>query len=212
MRCLIALLILLFQANQIVRAQEAPASMTSLELLGKELPFDVLYGDANAPVTVVEYASLSCHHCKDFYEKVFSEAKEPYIDSGKIKFIFRHFPLNYPALRGAQLVECSDSMEKKHSIIASLFKSQEEWAYAKSEEDFLGKLKTIAKISGIGEEKFNACIADEKKEKAILENQVEAGKVLNVSATPTIFINGKIFAEERSYENFSKSLETVLAE
>jgi len=180
------------------------------ELLKQKLPFDIIYGEETAPVTIVEYASLSCSHCKDFYKNVFLAIKEKYIDTGKVRLVYRHFPLNLPALRGTELVSCMPSEEMKKRVLAALFKSQEEWAYAESEKAFLEKLGTIAKISGMSQEEFDKCLANKEQEDAILSEQVTAGKEVMIQGTPTIFINEEKYDGERSLEKVSAAIDNIL--
>jgi len=184
--------------------------IVSAELLNKELEFDVIYGDRDAPVTITEYASLSCHHCKNFYEKVFLGLKKKYIDEGKVRLVYRHAPNNLPAIKAAMLVECAEKNKKKQKFIGALFKSQHEWAYVGSPEELEKNLRVVSKIGGINDETFEKCYKDDAMEKRIIELQLKARTELKVDSTPTVFVNDKKFFEERSVETFSSVIDALL--
>ncbi len=193
-----------------VEKKHTDSGMTRKEILQHNFSFDVVYGDEKAPITVIEYASLSCSHCRDFYDDVFPKLKEKYIDTGKVKLVFRAYPLNVAAIRAAMLVDCVEGNDKKQKFIGALFKSQNEWAYSRSEEEFTEKLKAIGKIGGFEADKFDACVTNKEKEEAILGQQLEASKKLGVSSTPTIFIGKKRFNKERNIESMSKAIDKAL--
>lgn len=171
-------------------------------------PFELIYGEANAPVTIVEYASLSCSHCGAFYKTVFGALKEKYVDTGKVRFIYRHFPLNLSALKAAMLVACAPE-GKKHNFINVLFKTQDDWAF---EREFEQKLKTIATLGGINEETFSACMSDQPVEDNLVTSRLLAARQLDVSSTPTFFINGKKFEGERTIAAFMQEIDPLLPE
>lgn len=205
MRIGLLLMVFVLCAVGNVRAQEGNA------LLSTPSDFDVVYGDESAPVTIVEYASLSCSHCADFYTEVFVKLKEKYVDTGKVRFVYRHFPLNLPALHAAMLVECAPE-GKQQSFLGSLFKTQEDWAYQETVEAILGKLTIIAKIGGMDEEAFDACITNKEQEEGLLNVQLAANKELQVRSTPTLFINGEMFSESKTLESVSEAIEKALSQ
>jgi len=145
----------------------------------------MVIGDEKAPVTIVEYSSLSCPHCAAFHKEVFPKLKSTYIDAGKVRYEVREFPLNQPALAGAVVVRCLDP-SRVFPFIDLLFSHQEEWAF---KDDALTPLKQLAKQAGLPEEKFNKCLDDESLQKKILAVRTQ-GQKEGVNATPTIFING----------------------
>ncbi len=196
--------------GQEIAAAAGAGKITNPGLLTTAQDFDIVYGEADAPVTIVEYASLSCSHCRDFYTKIFSEIKKDYIDNGKVRLVYRHFPLNMPALRAAQIVECVDTEERKKLFLGALFKSQDEWAYAPSEEEFLKNLEVVSKIGGLKPEDFKRCTTDAGMEKKILENQLNAGKGLGVSSTPAIFIAGEKLEDKNNLEAVKKAIDSAL--
>lgn len=161
-------------------------------LLDRDLSFDIVYGEDDATIRIVEYASLSCPACRNFYLKAHKAVLEDYIESGDVQFVFRHFPLNAPAFRASLLVECVDNPDRKKLFLGALFKSQSEWAQEATEDGFNNKIKKIARIGGISDEEYNLCITNREVEDEILAQQLLAVKELNVKGTPAIFINGNL--------------------
>ena len=130
------------------------------ELLDKSIKHEVVVGDDDAPVTIVEYASLSCNHCKSFHEDVYYKVKREYIDDGKVKFRYRHYPLNGAAVKAAVIASCVNEMNRP-AFIGALFKGQTQWAFSKSESALMDRLKTISKIGGMRTEDFFECYDNE---------------------------------------------------
>jgi len=172
--------------------------------------FEITFGDPNAPVVVTEYASLSCGHCKKFHADIFDKIKEPYIDSGKVYFVFRYFPLNLPALRATQLLHCLPTDAQKRTFLSALFKAQSEWAFEKEEDAFLEKIKTIARIGAINTAGFDNCIANKDLEDMILMHQMTSSKQAGVRATPAIFINGDKYVDDKLLKPFTAALGKAL--
>lgn len=188
-------------------AAAAPVAIDT-ELL-KPVPADIIAGDPNALVTIVEYASLSCPHCAHFAQNVLPELEKQYVATGKARFVFRHFPLNEPAIRGAELVECAKANNlDRGNFVKVLFSMQEQWAF---NEQFASNLKKIALVGGIDNATFDSCIADKAMETRILSSRQEAETKLGVNSTPTIFINGKKFDGEMTAAGFSKAIDAALA-
>lgn len=148
---------------------------------------DIVIGKATAPNVIVEYSSLSCPHCAHFHKDMLPEIKKQLIDTGKAKHIVRYFPLNLPALRAAETVECGPKA-KRLDVLESLYAKQEEWAFTPT---FLDKLKEIAKSHGIDAAAFDSCMADEALEAKILNNRKEGMEKLHIKGTPSFFLNGK---------------------
>lgn len=164
----------------------------------------VSYGDARAKIIIDEYASLSCGHCKAFYENVFSQLKTNYIDTGKVYFRFFHFPLDRNSLQASKLVQCFDN-EKAKKFLETLFKTQSEWAH-ESEVNAIGKLRNVALVSGISKEKFEACISNAAMEDALLKHQLEVSQKLNINSTPTIIINDKVYNGAKEYDQITTEI------
>jgi protein-disulfide isomerase len=182
--------------------------------LVKILPNDYVFGSKEAPVLVIEYASLSCPHCADFSRVAFDNLKTEYIDSGKVKFVFRHFPLNQPALVASMLAECQASDNKGDdskyfSTIKALFKTQDTWAF---DANFVEKLEAIAQLDGMSQDRFKKCIADKSLQDKILADRMEAAKSLQLHSTPSFFINGAISEGFVDYKTLKKVIDEKLAE
>lgn len=163
----------------------------------KDTSGDYFLGKEFAPVVMVEYASLSCPHCADFHEKVVEPMIPNYVDTGKVKYVFRDFPLNKSALDATKLAHCAET-DKYFSFIKVLFKSQKQWAY---NEQYLPILKDIAKLGGLTPEKVDTCLADKKLEDKIFKVQQDAVDILEVKSTPTIYINGNKYDGPHKYED-----------
>lgn len=167
---------------------------------------DHTLGNTDATVTIIEYASLSCPHCADFHANVFPKIKENYIDQNKVLFIYRNFPLNEPALRGAMVAECSG--DKYFTFLKVLFGSQDKWAYS---GDPVANLRTIANVGGIGNEQFDKCIADKDLENRLVAGVNWASTDLGVQSTPTLFINGEKIEGTRGYDVISAKIDGYLS-
>jgi len=188
-------------AAQAPKATESAPSATSTLLAPRA--DDVILGQADAPVTIVEYSSLSCPHCAHFHNEDLAKLEEKYIDTGKAKLVIRNFPLNAPALKGALLVSCVKP-EDKPKFVKVLFSMQEKWAFSNS---YLDSLKQIAAVGGVSEEAFTACMNDKAKEDTIIKEVEEATKALNITGTPTFFINGSKFEGHPDAEGMGEAVE-----
>lgn len=172
-----------------------------------ELP-ELTLGPAEAKVVVVEYASMTCGHCARFHKTVFPQLKEKYIDTNKIRFIMREFPLDNLAAAASMLARCSGD-EKAFPLIGVLFDKQADWAFVKTNP--VPALMEIAKQVGFTQESFEACLKDDALLKKILAQRERAANVLGVNSTPTFFVNGTKIAGEVSLETFSKAIDPLLA-
>jgi len=148
---------------------------------------DVLEGDADAPVTIIEYASLTCPHCASFHERIYKPLKTDYIDTGKVKFIYRDFPLNNPAIAASIIARCGG--EDRYLAFVDLFMSQQDrWTRA---EDWMGELQDMARIGGLSVEKINACLQDKALGQSVIDRYRAGSETFRVTATPTVLIDGR---------------------
>jgi protein-disulfide isomerase len=166
---------------------------------------DEALGSATAPVVIVEYASMTCPHCAHFHETTFPELKKKYIDTGKIRFIFREFPLDALAAAGSLLARCAGK-DKYFPLIETLFAQQKDWVVQKPLEPLLG----IAKQAGFTQQSFDECLANQQMLSAIEETRTRANTKLGVNSTPTFFINGKIFRGALTMQEVDKQVEPYL--
>ena len=164
-----------------------PAQPPAKEFTYKPKESDVVTGKEDAPVVIVEYASLSCPHCAHFFANVLPSLTAKYIDTGKVKMVYRNYPLNDPALKAAELVQCAPP-ERRHAFIKVLFATQMKWAYdISSYRDALGN---IAVLGGMDRLKFESCMTSKPVEKIVLEVAKEANDDYHVNSTPTFYIDG----------------------
>jgi protein-disulfide isomerase len=160
---------------------------------------DKMIGKSDAPVTIVEYASATCPHCAAFHKDVFPQLKSEFIDTGKVKFIFREFPFDDLALAAFMLARCAPA-EKYFPMIDVLFEQQQVWASKEARAE-LGK---IAQLAGIGEDGFDKCLKNEDLAKGIMAIRDKAANTYGVEATPTFFVNGKPVRGGKTIDDFRK--------
>jgi protein-disulfide isomerase len=168
---------------------------------------DVVLGSDKAPVTIIEYASMTCPHCAHFSDTTFPELKKRYIDTGKVKYIFREFPLDQLAAAGFMLARCAGN-DKFMSIVETLFAKQSDWVVQKPIEP----LKAIAKQFGFTEDSFNQCLANQKVLDDIQAVRDRAVSKLGVNSTPTFFVNGKKLVGDVSIDDMAKEIDPYLKE
>jgi protein-disulfide isomerase len=186
------------------KAEDAPAP-ADLAQAGPE--GDVVLGSDKAPVTIIEYASMTCPHCAHFSQTTFPELQKRYIDSGKVRFIFREFPLDALAAAGFMLARCAGK-DKFMPIVETLFAKQLDWVV----KEPLPALQNIAKQFGFTEESFKQCLANQKVLDDIQAVRDHAVEKLGVNSTPTFFINGKKFVGDQSIDALAKEIDPYLKE
>jgi protein-disulfide isomerase len=168
---------------------------------------DIMIGSDKAPVTIIEYASMTCPHCAHFEETTLPELKKRYIDTGKVRYVMREFPLDALAAAGFMLARCAGP-DKYESVVETLFAKQPDWVVQKPIEP----LMAIAKQFGFTEGSFNACLANQKVLDDIQAVRDHAVKTLSVNSTPTFFINGKRLVGDLSIEVMAKEIDPYLKE
>jgi protein-disulfide isomerase len=166
---------------------------------------DVVLGSDKAPVTIIEYASMTCPHCAHFSEATFPELQKRYIDTGKVRFIFREFPLDPLAAAGFMLARCAGN-DKFLPVIETLFAKQREWMVEKPIEPLRG----IAKQFGFTQDTFDACLANQKVLDGIQDVRDRAAEKLGVNSTPTFFVNGKKLTGDQSIDSLAKAIDPYL--
>ena len=169
---------------------------------------DMALGPANASVTITEYASMTCPHCAAFNETVFPKIKSEYIDSGKVRYVFREFPLDIKAAAGSMLGRCiaKDDAGKYFAVIDMLFKQQNDWVAKNTTET----LTRIGKQAGLSQQAVETCLKDQALLDKIAADQKYASDVLKVDSTPTFFINGEKIKGETSFAEFDKKIKSLL--
>ena len=176
------------------------------EIVKAKTDEEVFLGNKDAKIVVIEYASMTCIHCANFHKKVYPKIKENYIDTNKIKFIFRDFPLDKQALFGSVLAKCAPK-EKYFDFVKLILETQKKWI--SNDETFINKLKNIGKLAGLNETKINECFKNEQLVDNILKISSDGEKKYNISSTPSLIINEKKYSA-MSYENFEKIIESLI--
>jgi protein-disulfide isomerase len=168
---------------------------------------DRILGNPDAPITIVEYASLTCPHCAHFANDVLPELKKKWIDSGKVKLVLRDYPLDEPALRAAMIARCAPP-DRFYAYIDTFFAAQDKWVMAR---DYREALARLVKLGGMSQDEFDNCLKNTELENKIVEGRLVASKELDVNSTPTFFINGTKFAGAPTVEEFDKVLSGLSA-
>jgi len=180
-------------------APKATATFTDMMITAD----DHVLGRADAPVTIVEYASLTCPHCANFHKEVLPKLKKSYIETGKVRLIYRDFPLDRLALAGSMLARCFER-DRFFPFIGILFSDQSRWARSADPMKSLGQ---IARLGGLNPKKFEACFKDKATQTSVLEQRLLGAKSFKINSTPTLFVNGRKFDGGLTFEQ----LKTVIA-
>jgi protein-disulfide isomerase len=175
---------------------------------------DMALGEANAPVTIVEYMSTTCPHCAAFHNNTFDAIKEKYVDSGKVRFILREFPFDPRAAAAFMLARCNPQDTTKLTeaaqyfpMISMLMKQQETWAGA---QDGREALLQMSKLAGFTQESFQACLTNQKLLDDVNAVRERGAKEFGVAATPTFLINGKRYSGDMSVDTMSALIDSML--
>lgn len=163
---------------------------------------DIEIGNKNAKVTVIEYASLTCSHCATFHDKTWPALKQKWIDTGKVRFILREFPLDPLATAAFMLARCGGN-DKYYPMVDLLFSQQKNWAFSNKPVE---ALLSLAKQAGFSQESFEACLKNQQIYDAVNAVRDRAAQKLGVSSTPTFFINGQVQRGAMTVEEFDKIL------
>jgi protein-disulfide isomerase len=192
--------------DRVVQDGMAQAAMAALVAKPVSLP-DMALGPAKAPVTITEYASMSCPHCAAFNENVFPMLRSKYIDTGKVHFVFREYPLDIKAAAASMLARCiaNDDAEKFFGVIETLFKQQD--ALIAQTKDTLIR---IGKQAGMDHQAVDTCETDQARLDKIGADQRFAVDELKVDATPTFFINGERIKGNMSFEDIDRKIGSLL--
>jgi protein-disulfide isomerase len=191
-------------------ASIALACLVAFSALAQEAPGpkpELIIGQADAPVTIVEYASLTCGHCANFHTKVLPGLKEKYLATGKVRLIYRDFPLDDLAMAATLLSRCAATPEKSLEMVSGLFSTQDTWASPKTAEV---ELKKFGAQFGITGDAFDACFKNDPLYETLVKAQEHAETELKVDSTPSFFINGKKYEGGHTLEEFDKALQPLI--
>jgi protein-disulfide isomerase len=188
------------------QSQSAVNALNALLAKPAALP-DMAVGPAKAPVTIYEFASMSCPHCAAFEQNVFPMIRSKYIDTGKVRYVFREFPLDIKAAAASMMARCvaNGDAEKFFSTIDTMFKQQDPLM-----AQTLETLQAIGKQAGMDEKATEVCIKDQTLLNKLSADQKFASEELKVNATPTFFINGTMTKGAISFEEFEAKLKPLL--
>ena len=187
------------------RAGAGPAQVSVDELMKTDLP-DIVVGKADAPVTIVEYASMTCPSCARFHNEIFPKLKEKYIDAGKVRLVFREFPLDNLAAAVSMLSRCVGG-EGPAAFVSEMFKRQPEWASGQGNP--VPRLFEMSRQVGFTQATFDKCLTDQNLLEQIEASRKRATEKFGVNATPTFFINGKRL-QGGSIADFEKAIDPLL--
>ncbi|MBX6323875.1 MAG: DsbA family protein [Rhodospirillaceae bacterium] len=178
------------QDQAVARAAAAPQTLLADAAVQAELyPDDRILGSKDAPITMIEYASLTCPHCAAFETQVMPQLKSDYIDKGQVRFVYRDFPLDGAALQAAQLAQCATDDQRFFALVDTLFKLQHEWGLS---DDVPGALAKIGALAGMDKATVDKCLADQELKAKILARRGDAETKFDVNSTPTFVINGRV--------------------
>ena len=169
-------------------------------------PSEQVLGDPDAPVTMIEYASLTCPHCAQFHTDVLPELKERYIATGKVRLIYRDFPLDERALMAAALAHCAGP----GSLFRLSRRAVRDPEQLGGRRGLLAALKKLGKLGGMSDAADGSCLADEELTNGILQTRLDGQNQHQVSSTPTLVINGEVYPGARSIEELSEVIDPLL--
>ncbi|MBR9842504.1 MAG: DsbA family protein [Rhodobacteraceae bacterium] len=192
---------------------EAPADTSSdatTATSSTEAPevIEMVLGSDDAPITLIEYASFTCPHCATFHEEVLKPLKADYVDSGKVRVIFRDVYFDQLGLWASMIARCGGE-EKFFGLTELLMKGQRDWARSGDPVAIVDELKKIGRIAGIAPEQLDACMVDEKKARALVQWSEGHVNADDIEGTPTMMINGEQHSN-MSYANLKKILDAKL--
>ena len=171
---------------------------------------DFFIGNDNAPVTIIEYASMSCSHCADFHNNTLDDLKSEYVDTGKVRFVFRDFPFNYPALAGSMIVGCVPE-DVKYQYMNALYKLQNNWI-RREHSDTRKELYKIMQSAGMQQDEFDLCLSNIDLENDILEGVMNAQREFNIRSTPSFIVNGVLYSGNKNIKEFRQIIDKILSQ
>ena len=163
-------------------------------------------GLESANIEIIEFASLTCGHCAKFHNEVFPKIKKEFIDTGKVSFIYNDFPLDKFALKASVIARCSGE-KKFFSFLKVLYSKQKDWT--RTEDPFRSLLK-IAKLGGLKNDEIKVCVGNKSIEDGLLKQRLDASKKFDIKATPTLYINGKKYEGDLTFEALKLKIDTLL--
>ncbi len=185
------------------------AAIDPAQLVPRKEGDDMVMGLASAPVTIIEYASLTCPHCATFATTVLPDVKTQYVEKGLVKFIYRDFPLDRMALQASKLARCSGP-DRYFAFIDVLFRQQATWTRGNDANQIIENLRRLSRLGGMSDAQVDSCLRDTAVENAILEQRMKGERDDKVTSTPTIIINGRKYAGDLSFAEIEKTLKPLV--
>ncbi|HJL58244.1 MAG: DsbA family protein [Pelagibacteraceae bacterium] len=186
------------------------ASAESVESVLDVTEEDFIIGDENAPITIIEYASLSCSHCADFHINKLPELIKEFVDTGKAKIVFRDFPFNYPALLGSMALRCVPR-DIRYEYSNALYQLQSKWVFRENAKT-TQELYKIMQSGGMTKERFNECIDNADLENEILQGVMASQSEFNIKSTPSFLVNGILIEGSKPIKDFRQIIDKILSE
>jgi len=187
--------------------QTVLSNKTSALEIGED---EFVIGDKDAPVTIIEYASMSCSHCASFHNNTLPDIKKEYIDTGKVRMVFRDYPFNYPALLGSMMMRCISS-DVRYDYMNALYQLQNTWVN-KDPKISKKELYKIMQSGGMNKDEFNKCYSNLDNENLILEGVMTAQKDFNIKSTPSFVVNGNLVEGNKNIKEFRQIIDKILSE
>ena len=187
----------LFMEDTSVNIESLSVSEVSLQELS--------IGDDDAPVTIIEYASMTCSHCADFHNETYPALKKDYIEKGEVKFIFREFPLDKLSMATSMLARCVDNSISL-AFIDILFQNRNKW-YS---DNAIAELKSLSKQAGLSSKDFDQCLNDQELLDQLIIQKENAIKEFQINSTPSFIINGKVVSGNKPYSYFKSEIDRIL--
>ncbi|MGH7046035.1 MAG: DsbA family protein [Stellaceae bacterium] len=186
-------------APPVARAQPSASDASSLLAITQN---DRILGNPTAPITIIEYASMTCPHCAHFTEDILPAIKKKWIDTGKAKLVLRDFPLDDEAVHASMIARCAPP-DRFYAYVDAFFEDQDKWVEA---PDYQAELTRLAELGGMSKDEVGKCLTDKTLENQVLASRLAAGNQLGVNATPTFFVNGTKFTGEPTVAKFDQLL------
>ena len=170
----------------------------------------IVSGNKNAKITIIAYESLTCSHCADFHNDTLDKLKTEYIDTGKVRFVFRDFPFNYPALVGSMMVRCVPN-NVRYEYMNVLYKLQKNWVF-RDQSKTREEAYKIMQSGGMQQDEFDACLSDINLENDILEGVMNAQREFNINRTPSFIVNGIVYSGNKNIKEFRQIIDKILSQ
>ena len=187
----------LFMEDRSINMENLSVSEVSLQELS--------IGDDDAPVTIIEYASMTCSHCADFHTETYPTLKDDYFEKAEVKFIFKEFPLDKLSMATSMLARCVDNSISL-AFIDILFQKRSKW-YS---DNAIAELKSLSKQAGLSSEDFDQCLNDQELLDQLIMQKENAIKEFQINSTPSFIINGKVISGNKPYSYFKSEIERIL--